>query len=155
MHRDPEIMKTLGGLRDDERTREYLRVNLEHWERYGFGLWRLRSIESGTIVGRSALRHIDVEGRQEIEIGYALLPAYWGRGLATEVSRAMVELAFSRLDLGELVALALPENLASRHVMEKSGGVYEREVLRNGHRHVLYRFRRGNAATRQARTTNA
>jgi hypothetical protein len=37
VHRDPEVMKTRGGLRSEVQTREYLQVNLDHWERYGLG----------------------------------------------------------------------------------------------------------------------
>jgi RimJ/RimL family protein N-acetyltransferase len=143
MHRDLQMMKSLGGLRSEEQTREYLQVNLAHWERYGFGLWMLREAESAVVVGRSAIRHVDVEGQPEVELGYALLPACWGRGLATEVARGMLGLAFSELQLRELVAFSLLDNLASRRVMEKSGGTYEREVVHGGHLHVLYRFRRG------------
>jgi ribosomal-protein-alanine N-acetyltransferase len=147
MHRDPQMMKTLGGLRSEEQTREYLQVNLDHWERHGFGLWLLREAECSAVVGRSAIRHVDIEGQPEVELAYALLPNHWRRGLATEVARAMLELAFSELRLRELVAFSLPDNVASRRVMEKSGGTYEREVLHGGRRHVLYRFRHGIAVT--------
>ncbi len=147
MHRDPEMMKTLGGLRSDQQTRKYLQANLDHWERYGFGLWILREAERGAVVGRSAIRHVDIDGQPEVEIGYALMPPYWGRGLATEVAKVMLELAHSGLRLRDVVALSLPDNVASRRVMEKSGGIHERDVLHGGHQHVLYRFRHGIAAT--------
>ena len=47
MHADPEMMKTLGGPRSEEQTRRYLQLNLEHWDRYGFGLWMLRETIHG------------------------------------------------------------------------------------------------------------
>ena len=141
MHADPEVMKTLGGLRSEEQTREYLQANLEHWDRYGFGLWILRELPGSAMIGRSALRHVDIEGRPEIELGYALFSDYWGRGFATEAVKAMLELAFEQLAISELVAFCLPDNAASRRVIEKSGGIFEREALHCGLRHVLYRFR--------------
>ena len=47
-----------------------------------------------------------------------------------------------RTDLLELVAFTLPDNLGSRRVMEKSGFVYERDIVHVGLAHVLYRHRR-------------
>lgn len=78
MNQNASVMETIGGLRSDETTREYLRKNLEHWDRYGFGLWILRRKVDGMFVGRSALRRVDVDGSDETEIGYALMPEYRG-----------------------------------------------------------------------------
>ncbi len=141
MHRDPLVMATLGGVRSDEETRKYLRVNMEHWARHGFGVWMLRTLVDGIFVGRCAIRHLEVEGRDELELAWALVPERWGQGYATEAARAMVELARTRLGLGDLVALTLPDNLASRRVMERVGGVHERDVVHAELQHVLYRFR--------------
>ena len=49
--------------------RECLRKNLEHWDRYGFGVWILRSKVDGTLAGRSALRRADVDGRVVEKLG--------------------------------------------------------------------------------------
>ena len=134
-------MSSIGGTRSEEETRDYLAKNLQHWDRYGYGLWILRSRDDETLVGRSAIRHIDLGGQDEIEIAYVLLPQYWGCGLATEVAREMLDLAFSRLGINDLVAVTLPENRASRRVMEKAGGVYECDIDHAEQTHVLYRFR--------------
>ena len=142
MNQNPRVMETIGGLRSDETTREYLRKNLEHWDRYGFGVWILRTKGDGMFVGRSALRHADVDGNDETEIGYALMPEYWGLGLATEISHAMLQIAFERLGLTEVVALVSPSNVASRRVVEKVGGSYERDIVHAGLPDVLYRIRR-------------
>ncbi len=40
-----------------------------------------------------------IDDADEIEVGYALLPRYWKIGLATEMARAMVEIAFERIGL--------------------------------------------------------
>ncbi len=101
----------------------------------------LRSIEGRSFVGRSAIRHVNVGGADEVEIGYAIMPAYWERGLATEVSREMVRLAFEVLKINELVAFTLPTNVRSRRVIEKVGGTFERDIVHSGHLHVLYRIR--------------
>jgi ribosomal-protein-alanine N-acetyltransferase len=140
MHAEASVMRTLGGVRSDEQTRDYVQKNLEHWERYGYGLWILRSRDDGQFMGRSAIRHVHVGGNDEIEIGYGLMPEHWGHGFATEAARALVTLAFTSLSLVTLVAFTLIDNLASRRVMIKAGGTYERDIIHAGRPHALYRF---------------
>jgi RimJ/RimL family protein N-acetyltransferase len=75
-------------------------------------------------IGHGVLRPLmGADGRPdpggEIEIGYHLRPAAWGRGYATEVARALVDHAFARLGLTTLVAVVLPENMASLAIVER------------------------------------
>jgi RimJ/RimL family protein N-acetyltransferase len=69
------------------------------------------------------------------------VPKRWGQGLATELAHAAVDVAAEPLHLREIVAFTLPDNLASRRVMEKAGFTYERNVIHVGLPHVLYRRR--------------
>ena len=140
MHRDAAVMATLGGVRSDGQSREYLVRNLDHWTKHGFGICVLRDKTDGRFVGRAGLRHVHVAGQDEVELAYALLAEFWGRGLATEISRALLALGFDSLGLANIVAFTLPTNLASRRVMEKLGLVYEREVMWAERPHVLYRI---------------
>lgn len=142
LHRDPDVMATLGGVRSDERTRIYLTRNLEHWAEHGFGLWMFRDRSTGAFVGRGGLRHVVLEGQSEIEVTYALAREAWGKGFATEMATASLDVGFRRLSLRDVVAFAEPDNLASRRVMEKVGFRYERDILYDNVRHVLYRMRK-------------
>ncbi len=143
MHLDPRVMATLGGLRSDDETSRYLRDKLDHWDRYGYGIWVFRDRTDGGFVGRGGLRNTRVEGEDEVELSYALAAEYWNRGLATEMAEAIVRLAFERLGLTDVVSLTLPTNLASRCVMEKAGFEYERDAVHAGSLHVLYRISAG------------
>jgi len=134
-------MARLGGPRDVDGTVAYLQMNLKHWADHGFGMWMLRDAVSKAIIGRAILRHLDVEGVDEIEVGYGFMPEYWGRGLATEVARACVKMGFERLGVETLVAVTTPDNLASQHVMRKAGLVYERDIIHAGVPHRLFRTR--------------
>ena len=138
---DRDVMATLGGVRSENETWEGLRSGLEHWERYGFGPWVFHARETGETVGGSALRHVEIEGRPEVEVGYRVAAAWWGRGIATEMATALVAVARDRLGLEEIVAFTLPENRASRRVMEKVGFTYERDIEWAKLPHVLYRLR--------------
>jgi [ribosomal protein S5]-alanine N-acetyltransferase len=142
MHQDADVMATLGGTRSEERTKEFLQANLNHWDEHGFGLWLFRAASDGGFVGRGGLRHVHIGGHDEVELAFALMPEFWGRGLATEMARSLVKIGFDQLALAELVAFTLTTNLASRRVMENVGFAFERELVHGarGLPHVLYRI---------------
>jgi [ribosomal protein S5]-alanine N-acetyltransferase len=142
MHRDPSGMATLGGLRSDDQTRQFLRDNLRYWDQHGYGLWMFRSKADGRFVGRGGLRHVHVGGHDEVELAYALMAAFWGNGLATEMAEAILTVAFEHLGLTDIVAFTLTTNQASRRVMERVGCTFERDIVHAGLPHVLYRIKR-------------
>ena len=139
MHQDAEQMALLGGVRTLEQTAAYMERNLAHWDEYGYGIWLLRDVATDEAIGRTLLRHLDIDGVDEVETGYGFFPAYWGRGLATEATLACIDYGWRVLDLPSIVAITLPVNARSRRVMEKTGMTYEREIVREGATHVLYR----------------
>jgi RimJ/RimL family protein N-acetyltransferase len=139
MHRDARVMATLGGVRSEAGTQSYLAANLSHWERHGYGLWVLRD-EAGRFLGRAGIRHLTIEGEPEIELAYALLIEFWGRGLATEIATALLRIAWTRLHLPNLVCWTGNANLPSRRVMQKVGFSFERTLDYEGEPCVLYRI---------------
>lgn len=141
MHRDEAVMAHLGGVRDEAQTTQYLDRNLFHWERYGFGLWIVYLRDGQDPVGRALLRHLDVEGSDEIEVGYAFYPACWGQGYATEVTRACLERARGLLGRETVVAITDLDNRSSQHVLEKCGLSFERRIVLEGAPRRLYRIR--------------
>ena len=140
MHGDAAVMAQLGGVRDDAQSDAYLAKNLKHWDDYGHGLWILREVGGGEPVGRAVLRHLLVDGVDEVEIGYALYASHWGRGFATEIATACLALG-RQLGLATIVAVTSPENRASQHVLEKVGLVCERDFTHEGARAALFRTR--------------
>ncbi|AFZ29214.1 GCN5-related N-acetyltransferase [Gloeocapsa sp. PCC 7428] len=140
MHQDPNVMTTLNGIRSDAQTKQYLHRNLEHWQRYGYGLWIFRDKTNGEFVGRGGLRNIYVDGNDEIELAYALMPAYWGKGLATGMAKAMLKVGFENLEIAQVVCMTLTTNQASQRVMAKVGFQYECNIIHANLPHVLYRL---------------
>jgi RimJ/RimL family protein N-acetyltransferase len=140
MDADEEMNTFLGGVRDAAGTADYLARNLNHWAEYGFGIWMLRDSGSNLMIGRAVLRHLEIDGVDEVEVGYGFLPAFWGRGLATEIARACVRIGLETLRLPSLVAITLPANQGSRRVLEKAGLAYEREIVHAGAPTCLFRI---------------
>jgi ribosomal-protein-alanine N-acetyltransferase len=141
---DPRIVRTLWP-REEPPTADDIAAGtaakVEHWDRYGFGLWLARDRETGALVGRGGLQYTYAAGLNDVEAAWAIVPERWGEGLATELAHAAVEVGFDALELPWIVALTLPDNLASRRVMEKSGFAYQGEIEYAGLPHVLYERR--------------
>lgn len=142
MHQNEDVMATLGGLRSASVTEQLVRDAVAHWDVHGFGPWTIRGHASGEFMGRGGLGHTIVDGRDEIEVAYALMPAFWRQGFATELARESVAVAFAELRLSDIVGFTQVTNLASRRVLDKAGFRFEREFVRLGLPHVLCRLTR-------------
>lgn len=141
LHLDAEVSRYLGGVRSAEKTEDYLTVNMAHWDQHGFGLWALRT-KDGAFAGRAGLRHIMVDGVDEIEIFYAFTRSLWGRGFASEIATALTRIGLSQIELPSLVGIVYVGNGASRRVLEKSNYLLERSTNRHGEDVVIYRIQR-------------
>ncbi|MEM1184672.1 MAG: GNAT family N-acetyltransferase [Planctomycetota bacterium] len=89
--------------------------------------WTVARRDTGEIIGQGGIVGIEFAG-PEIELGYRLGRAHWGRGFASEIAQAAVDTAFAPVDRGgfsldRLVAVCFPENTPSRRVLAKTGFV--------------------------------
>ena len=91
-----------------------------HWEDHGFGLLAVEDRDTGTLIGRSGVQYHRA-WPHDPEVGWALDPAWWGAGRATEAGGACVDWAFRTLAIPRLVSITTEDNLPSRRVMEKLG----------------------------------
>jgi [ribosomal protein S5]-alanine N-acetyltransferase len=139
---DPLVVRYLGtgDPWPDERVQEFVNRQCENWEKFGICLWRVLPKEGDSLIGICGLQHLP--GGQEVEIGWWLAPAYWGKGLATEAARHALAYGFEVSHLERIVAIAQAANRDSLRVMEKIGMRFEREALHKGIRVVLYAINR-------------
>ncbi len=119
-----------GRARTLEEAREALEGKLRHVEAHGFGMLAVIDRASGELLGYAGLQHL--EDGPEVEVGYYLGRAAWGRGLGTELARALVEHGLGELGLERLVAVVRPENEASQRVLAKAGLRFERTAHHYG-----------------------
>lgn len=113
-------------------------------ERYptGTGLLGLVLRETDELIGDCGLVWQEVEGVQELEIGYHVRRDHQRRGVATEAARAVRDSAFANFDVDHVISLIRPENLPSRRVAEKNGMTLDRVVFWHGYDHCVYRLKR-------------
>ena len=140
---DPEVMRHVGEgtAADDRRTTKMLEEYIAHQERHGFSFWAVIGRASGQLIGDAGLYHGE-DGGPEIELGYTLGRAWWGRGYATEAAAACRDLAFGRLALETVTAIADPANAASARVLEKIGMHLVGRRIAYGRAHLVYRLER-------------
>ena len=125
IYADPEVMRYLPGpdVTPQERAERLYRYFTDHWSRHGFGEWAVTDRATGDFLGQAGLNHI--ADLNETEVDYALAKDAWGQGLATEAAGAVVRYAFEAAGLTRLIGFVIPENVASRRVLERLGFVYE------------------------------
>ncbi|MEV7603490.1 GNAT family N-acetyltransferase [Kitasatospora sp. NPDC089797] len=127
---DPEVMRYLTG--GTPSAREWVAgvlvpQYLAHYRRYGdLGWWAVEERGGGGFLGWFEFRPTEEGVRAEVELGYRLRRAAWGRGYATEGARALVRRGFTGSGVERVVAYTMAVNAASRRVMEKSGLSYVR-----------------------------
>ena len=137
---DPRVGATLGGVASPAGVDAQIERMTATGSSNGFGLYAWLDRETGALVARGGPQRTVVGGRDEVEIGWAVVPDRWGQGLATELGAASVAHAFGPLGLADVVSFTLIDNRASRRVMEKLGFAYEDEIEHAGLPHVLYRL---------------
>ncbi len=104
--------------------------------------WSILEAETGDFVGLSSLMVKEVAGKEELEVGYFLLPQYWGRGYASEAARLALDFAFRALKTESVIALIDRENEASARVARALGMRLEREIAQPDYVQRVFRVRR-------------
>ncbi len=126
LHSHPQVQQYTGEelITDLEEMRSIISARMEGYKKYGYGRWATILKEGRHFVGWAGLAYLPEF--DEIDLGYRFLPEYWGQGLATEASRAVLKYGFEQLKLKRIVAIAMKENKASIRVMEKVGMQFEK-----------------------------
>lgn len=126
---EPSFIQNIGdrGIRTLADATAYIRnVPLASYARNGFGLYAVVLKETNERIGMCGL--IKREGLEDVDIGYAFLPAFWGKGYAVESARAVKAYAQETIGLKRLVAITDPANEGSIRVLEKIGLRFEKMV---------------------------
>ena len=127
MHRavfgDHAVMKFLPGntARPLDAASKSMAYFIKHWDEHGYGAWGVVHRADDVMIGQCGLNRLP-DGA--VEVFYAFAARYWGQGLATEAARAAMKYGFEVVALPQIIGLAYPDNLASRHVLEKLGMGY-------------------------------
>lgn len=126
---EPSWLRFIGdrGIRNLDHARAYLANGpVAMYRRCGFGLWLMELKTTGAPIGICGLIRRDT--LPDVDLGFALLPEYWGQGYAHEAAAATIAYAKNTLALARLVAITAPDNHASQALLKKLGFTYERTL---------------------------
>jgi [ribosomal protein S5]-alanine N-acetyltransferase len=135
---DPVAMQYYPAAFDRKGVEEWIAQNLERYRRDGHSLWAMLLKGSGELIGDCGCALQEVEGKNEVEIGYHVRRDLWGKGYATEAARACMDYAFTTLRAGRVISMIRPENAPSRRVAEKNGLTCEKVIFWRGYDHCIY-----------------
>lgn len=123
---EPSWLQNIGdrGVRTPEDAEEYIRTRyMEAYRTLGFGMYLVESKAGAQPMGLCGL--VKREALPDLDLGFALLPEFWGQGYAREAAAAVMDLARTSLGLSRLLAITSLGNHASGSLLEKLGFRFE------------------------------
>jgi ribosomal-protein-alanine N-acetyltransferase len=124
---DPDWLRYIGdkNVHSLDDARGYLEKGpIDMYRRVGFGLFRVELKADGTPIGMCGL--IKRDTLEDVDIGFAFLPAYRARGYARAAARATIDYGRGVIGLRRIVAITTPDNAASGRLLEAIGLRFER-----------------------------
>jgi len=120
MNADPDVMQDLGGPISRAESDAKMDRYRASWDRHGIGRWLAETLD-GRFVGYAGIlpAHSDHPLGGHYEAAWRLVRSAWGKGYASEASRAALDDAFARLTLAEILAYTAPDNFRSQAVMKR------------------------------------
>lgn len=111
----------------DEQISERLKSYVAAIKEFGFSRWKV-TLKNGAFVGRASLWWYDNES---VELGYGLMPEFWGRGYAQEVATTLIRWGFENLRIRRIVAFTFVGNQRSQRLLKTLGLEYVEDKVRN------------------------
>ena len=132
MDTNERVMKYIGGA--EKRTFDdyyaFITQRLSLWIGERFHMWAMRLHGGDEFLGWVMIKPI--RDTPHVEVGYRMLPSSWGKGYATEATRAVLDYGFKVAGFEELTAVTHPDNAASQHVLTKCGLLRDGTLNYNG-----------------------
>jgi ribosomal-protein-alanine N-acetyltransferase len=137
LHSNPEVHRYLGNnpVTDIEKISGVIEFVRQQYIDNGIGRWAMVEKSSNEFVGWTGMKRIKepINNRVDFyDIGYRLIPRFWGKGYATEAAIAALDYAFTHLPTDEIVGLANVDNTGSRNVLQKIGLSYQETFAMEG-----------------------
>lgn len=123
MRSDADVMRFIREPQNPAESANWVELVSSRWQDEQIGFCAMIEKRTGEFLGWCGLWKLKETG--ETEVGYATAKKFWGKGFATEAALEFLNYAFEKLQAEKIVAVASPENAASRRVMEKLGMNYD------------------------------
>lgn len=142
-----EVQKYTGDviLESPEQAKKIIKdIWLEDYKKYRYGRWAVINKSDNRLIGFAGLKFLPE--LDETDIGYRILPEYWGKGLMAEIGIEIIKFGFDNLGLNRIIGIADPENIGSCRVLEKSGLEFYKvdEYINDGKLYNWYKVEKHN-----------
>jgi ribosomal-protein-alanine N-acetyltransferase len=139
LYKDEMVARFVTKRTDDERRKIFADALANYKNETGLGTWGMFNPADDDFAGVCILKPADSDPTR-IELGYVLAQKYWGLGLATELSKALVSYGFEQKGLTEICACTDHENIASQNVLLKAGLMRDGNVFWHGNDLPFFRI---------------
>mgnify|MGYP001559627353 FL=1 len=123
---------------DKNEAIKIIKQRILRFEQKGLGKFLVFLKGSEQFIGTCGLDYYNLDGRQEMELGYRLLLNHWGKGYATEAAEAILNYGLVNLKIPRIIAFAIPQNTQSLKIIEKLGFRFLNEFEHAGLLHKLF-----------------
>ena len=134
---DPLVRKYIdGSVPTRQQTIGYIDTNIDSYARFNFGRYTVRDKKSQKLIGMCGFLTTEMG----IDFGYRLSKETWGFGLGFEAASTVLCYGLEVIGLKDLVAGAMPENIASIKILEGLGFIYQTDINLDGLNYRKYSF---------------
>ena len=112
-----------------ERSKSWIDFQLRRYADKKYGLQGLWLKETGELVGQCGLLTQNVDGREELEVGYHILKKHWGKGFAPEAAKLFIDFALEKGVSDSVISIIHKDNERSKRVAEKNGLKFEKALI--------------------------
>ncbi len=140
LNSDPEVMRYIRPVKNRQDTDLFFTEVIQYSkDNPAYGRMAVNEKHSNIFVGSFAI--IPLENTIHMQLGYSLLPAYWGKGFATELTKAGLNYVFSQTNLEVIFGVTETMNIDSQKVLLKNGFVFEKTYVESNKELNLYRIK--------------
>ena len=136
IHQDPEVMRFVGKPGDITVAWRNVAMMIGHWQMLGYGMWIVETRGDGQVIGRAGLWN--EAGGPGLELGWLIRRSAWGRGYATEASRAALDWAWRHVQTDHIISVIHADNAPSIRIAEKLGQHFEKTEMVKGQQVQTY-----------------
>jgi [ribosomal protein S5]-alanine N-acetyltransferase len=123
-----ELFPDFGLATAEEKAHYWINRQVQRYHDKRYGLQALVHKQTSELIGQCGLLQQEVDGQQELEVGYHILPRYWGHGYAPEAARLFIHYALDNHLADSVISIIDIRNLKSQRVAEKNGLLREKQT---------------------------
>lgn len=124
----------------EQWAKEWIARQLKRYTDSRYGMQAILNKQTDEFIGQCGILTQEVDGVTELEVGYHILPRYWGQGYAPEAARLFIDYAFENALTPSIISIIHPQNVRSQRVAEKNELALDKKVQWNGIEVCIYRI---------------